>query len=257
MIPGGLKDFLIPGSIAFLILSLVPGLLLLFRKKDGGRAGKIWVTVLVVLYWVLSTPIAAINLVRLLSPEFPQVLSKADARGATAIVLLGAGMAVHRSRGDSYGAPTREGSLRVLEAVRVYRVLGGVPIVATGGHGSSRYSEAGLMAHQLEQLGVPAGHIITEEKSVNTRDHALFVPPLLKQHGIEQFVLVTSQQHIARALAAFRTAGANPVPSTPEVYVGDNDAVDMYLPSDTGLHVSEGLIYDLMGWVYYKARGWV
>jgi uncharacterized SAM-binding protein YcdF (DUF218 family) len=256
VIPGFLKELLIPGSIAFLILSLVPALLLLFRKKDGGRAGKIWVTVLVVLYWVLSTPIAAINLVRLLSPEFPQVLSKADARGATAIVLLGAGMHVHRSRGESYGAPTREASLRVLEAARVYRVLGGVPIIATGGHGSSRYSEAGLMAHQLEQMGVPAGHIIMEEKSVNTRDHALFVPPLLKQHGIEQFVLVTSRQHIARALAAFRAAGANPVPSTPEVYVGESD-VEMYLPSDTGLHVSEGMIYDLMGWVYYKARGWV
>ena len=168
MIPGLLKDLLVPGSIAFLILSLVPGLLLLFRKKDGGRAGKIWSRVLVVLYWVLSTPIAAINLVRLLSPEFPQVLSKADARGATAIVLLGAGMHVHRSRGDSYGAPTREGSLRVLEAARVYRVLGGVPIIATGGHGSSRYSEAGLMAHQLEQLGVPAGHII-KKRSRPTR----------------------------------------------------------------------------------------
>jgi uncharacterized SAM-binding protein YcdF (DUF218 family) len=82
------------------------------------------------------------------------------------------------------------------------------------------------------------------------------VPPLLKQHGIEQFVLVTSQQHIARALAAFRATGANPVASTPAVYVGESD-VEMYLPSDTGLHVSEGMIYDLMGWVYYKARGWV
>ena len=75
------------------------------------------------------------------------------------------------------------------------------------------------MAHQLEQLGVPPDDIIKEEKSTNTRDHAMFVPPLLKQHGIEQFVLVTSQQHIARALAAFRAVGANPVPSTPEVYV--------------------------------------
>jgi uncharacterized SAM-binding protein YcdF (DUF218 family) len=146
----------------------------------------------------------------------------------------------------------------VLEAARVYRVLGGVPIIATGGHGSSRYSEAGLLAYQLEQQGVPAGDIIKEEKSTNTRDHALFVPPLLKQHGIEQFVLVTSQQHIARALATFRAAGANPVPSIPEVYVADSDDVlDMYLPSDTGLQISEGMIYDLMGWVYYKARGWV
>jgi hypothetical protein len=32
--------------------------------------------------------------------------------------------------------------------------------------------------------------------------------------------------------------------------------LDMYLPSETGLQISEGMIYDLMGWVYYKLRGW-
>ncbi len=257
MIPGTLKDLLVPGSLACLLLLLVPGVLLLFRKRDGGRAGKIWMTSIVLLYWVLSTPIAAVALVDLLSPDFPPVMSKADARGATAIVLLGAGMNVHRSRGGSYGAPTREGALRVLEAARLHRLLGGVPIIATGGHGSSQYSEAGLMAAQLEQLGVPADDIIKEEKSTNTRDHAMFVPPLLKQHGIEQFVLVTSRQHIARALAAFRAVGANPIPSSPEVYTADHGVVEMYLPSGLGLYVSERMIYDLMGWVYYKARGWI
>jgi uncharacterized SAM-binding protein YcdF (DUF218 family) len=251
------KEFLVPGSIPFLLVFLVPGVLLLFRRKDGGRTGKIWITLLVLFYWVLSTPIAAVALVDLLTSEVPPVLSKADARGATAIVLLGAGMDVHRSRGSSYGAPTREGSLRVLEAARLHRVLGGVPIVATGGNGSSQYSEAGLMAHQLEQLGVPADRIIKEEQSTNTRDHAMRVPPLLKRQGIEHFVLVTSQQHIARALAAFRVVGANPVPSTPDVYVARGDALEMYLPSRVGLYASERMIYDLMGWVYYRVRGWV
>ena len=257
MVPGVLKDLLVPGTIAFLLLSLVPGVLLLFRKKDGGRAGKIWITLLVLLYWVLSTPIVAAALVDLFSPDLPPVMSKADARGATAIVLLAGGMDVHRSRGGSYGAPTRDGSLRVLEAARLHRVLGGVPIIATGGHGASQYSEAGMMAHQLEQLGVPADHIIKEERSTNTRDHAMLVPPLLKQHGIEQFVLVTSQQHIARALAAFRAVGLNPVPSTPEIYVAHGDFLEMYLPSRTGLYTSERMMYDLMAWVYYKARGWI
>ena len=117
-----------------------------------------------------------------------------------------------------------------------------------------RYSEAGLMAHQLEQLGVPADHIIKEEKSANTRDHALFVPPLLKQHGIEQFVLVTSQQHIARALAAFRAVGANPVPSTPRCTSGRATCSRCICPSRHGsLMSASGMIYDLMGWVYYKA----
>jgi uncharacterized SAM-binding protein YcdF (DUF218 family) len=113
------------------------------------------------------------------------------------------------------------------------------------------------MAHQLEQLGVPADQIIKEEQSANTRDHALLVPPLLKQHGFERFVLVTSQQHIARALGAFRAVGTDPVPSTPEVYVPSGSALEMFLPSRSGLAVSDRLFYDLLGRAYYRARGWI
>jgi len=257
VIPLWLKALFVPGSLAFLLLSLIPGVLLLFRKRDGGRKGKIWVASLVFVYLVLSTPIAAIALVHLLSPVVQPVMSAADVRGATAIVVLGAGMNVHESRGASYSAPTREGTLRMLEAARLHRLLGGVPIVATGGPAASQYSESDLMADQLEQLGVPADKIIKEEKSTNTRDHALFVPPLLKQHGIEQFVLVTSQQHIARALGAFRKVGFDPVPSTPEVYVGRGYLLEKYLPSSDGLSASETLIYDLLARVYYRMRGWV
>lgn len=256
MIAGGLKALIIPGSIAFFIISLLPGVLLLFRRKDGGRAGKIWVTVLVLTYWILSTPLAAIGFVNLATPHVPPIGSKADARGAAAIVVLGAGMEIHRSRGASYGAPNRDASLRVLEAARLHGLLG-VPIVTTGGWGSQQYSEAGMMARQLEQLGVPADRIIKEEKSMNTRDHAILVPPILKQHGIDRFVLVTSRQHIRRALAAFRAVGLHPVPSTPEVYVARGDRFEMYLPSRVALQVSEWMMYDLIGWVYYKARGWI
>ena len=251
-----MKALLIPGSIPFLLIAIIPGVLLMFRR-NGGRAGKIWVTLLIVLYWVLSTPMTAIALIGLVTPDVPPIMSKADARGATAIVLLGAGMEVYRSRGAYYGAPTREGSLRVLEAARVHRVLGGVPIVATGGLGSSQYSEAGLMAHQLEQLGVPRDDIILEEQATNTREHAIFVPPILKAHGIQQFVLVTSRQHIARALQVFRKAGMDPVPSTPEVYVARDNLFEMYLPSRVALYASERMMYDALGRLYYKYRGWV
>ena len=257
MIPAVFKAFFVPGSLAFLLLSFLPGIWLLFRKKDGGRTGKIWVASLVVVYWLLSTPIVAIALVHLLSPVVHPVMSAADAGGATAIVMLGAGMDVRESRGASYGAPTRDGSLRALEAARLHRLLGGVPIIATGGTGAPQYSESGLMAHQLEQLGVPADKIIKEEKSTNTHDHALFVPPLLKQHGIERFVLVTSQQHIARALGAFRKVGIDAVPSTPDVYVESGNVFEKYLPSRDGLSASETLIYDLLARVYYRARGWI
>ena len=50
MVPTGLKN-LLPGSLSFFFLSLVPAVLLLFRKRDGGRAGKIWVA----LVWLLDS----------------------------------------------------------------------------------------------------------------------------------------------------------------------------------------------------------
>jgi uncharacterized SAM-binding protein YcdF (DUF218 family) len=256
VIPSVIKEVFVPGSITFLIVSLLAGVLLLFRRKDGGRAGRLWIVSLALGYWVLSTPITALALVGLLTPDIPPVMSKADAPAATAIVVLGSGMEVHRSHGGVYSAPTREGALRVLEAARVYHVLGGVPIIATGGKGSSQYSEAGLMAIQLEQLGVPADRIIREEQSTNTRDHATFVPPLLKTHGLGPFVLVTSQQHIARALGAFRKVGLDPVPSTPQAFVSRGGVLEDCLPSRVALALSESLIYDLIGRVYYKVRGW-
>ena len=171
----------------------MPGVLLLFRTKDGGRAGKIWVTLMVLFYWVLSTPITAMAFVDLLLAKFAtgHVEGRRARRHGDRPAQRGNG-GVPRA-GSSYDAPTRDGSLRVLEAARVHGMLGGVPIVATGGHGASQCSEAEVMAHQLEQLGVPADHIIKEERSTNTRDHAMLVPPLLTQRGIGQFVLVTSR----------------------------------------------------------------
>ena len=76
----------------------------------------------------------------------------------------------------------------------------------------------------------------------------MFVPPLLKQHGLGQFVLVTSQQHIARALAAFRAVGTDPVPSTPDVYVAARSlSRDGICRRASRLAASERLFYDLIG----------
>ena len=221
MIPAELKDFFVPGSVPFLLLSLIPGGPAAVPKEgwrtDGQDPGSPLSFSSIGFSarqsqpsrWSICSRRLCIPLCRRLTPAVRR-LSWCSAPECKCI----------ESRGASYGAPTREGSLRVLEAVRLHRLLGGAPIIATGGVRSSPYSESALMAHQLEQLGVPADKIIKEEKSTNTRDHALFVPPLLKQHGIERFVLVTSQQHIARALGVFRKVGFDPVPSTPEVYVG-------------------------------------
>jgi uncharacterized SAM-binding protein YcdF (DUF218 family) len=256
MVPPLLKALLVPGTSTFLIIALIPGVLLLYRRKDGGRAGTIWVTALVLAYLTLSIPIVADGFVSTLSPSYPPVRTVDEARGATAIVVLGAGIETYRSRGDVYTGAKREHALRIMEAARVYHVLDRPWVIVTGSLGNERIAESGYMAADLKDHGVDPDRIIEETKAVNTRDSALFVPPILKERGVKQFVIVTSQQHIARALKAFRKVGWDPIPSTPEFYVSRFRALP-YLPRESALEASSAMFYDELAMVYYWLRGWV
>jgi uncharacterized SAM-binding protein YcdF (DUF218 family) len=251
-----LKGLLIPNSPSFWILALMPGIVLLYRRKDGGRAGRLWVTVLAVLCLVWSTPLTAVPFVNALSPSYPPVMNVEDARGATAVVVLGAGIDTFRSRGDVYSGATREHALRMLEAARVYRALDHPWVIVSGGFGNERTSQAHFMAVGLTSFGVDADRIIEEPYSTNTRDHVMLVPPILKERGVKQFVLVTSQQHIARALKAFRKVGWDPVPSTPDVYI-PRARFARFLPGVAALDASSGMVYDELAMLYYWLRGWV
>jgi uncharacterized SAM-binding protein YcdF (DUF218 family) len=256
MIASLLKAVLVPGTTTFLIITLIPGTLLLYRRKDHGRAGKIWVSCLVFGYLALSIPAVAVFFVGALSPSYPPVQTAADARGATAIVVLGAGTDTYRSRGEIYTAPKREHALRVMEAARVYRLLNHPWVIVTGSQGNERGSEAHYLAIDLNNLGVDRDRIVEETQAADTRDHALLVPKILKEHGVTQFVLVTSQQHMARAVRTFRKVGWDPIPSTPDFYVSRLRAAP-YLPREAALEASSAMLYDQLAMMYYWLRGWV
>lgn len=232
------------------------GLLLLFRK-NGGRAGRLWIAALVVFYWILITPITAVALVRALSVSYPPVNSRLEARGATAIVVLGAGIETYRSRGAVYNGANREHALRMMEVARVYTVMDRPWVIVTGGLGNEDVTEAGHMAADLKGLGVADDRVVEESQATNTHEHGLFVPPLLQARGVTQFVLVTSQQQMARALRVFRAVGLDPIPSTPEFFVRVGRPMEMFLPSASALGASSAMIYDELAMGYYWVRGWL
>ena len=256
MVPSILKESLVPGTPGFFLLAATLGVILLYRKKNNGRTGRLLLTALVAFYWILSTPLTAVPLVRLLTAEYPPVLRAADARGATAIVVLGAGMPMYRSRGAALQVGSREHSLRVLEAARVYHLLDKPWVIVSGALVPGWPSEAANMARTLTLLGVPADRIVEEGLSRSTLDHTRYIPPLLAERGVGQFVLVTSRQHMWRALQVFRASGLHPVPSSPEFYVARGRPFDRFLPSQSALDASFAMMYDVAGMAYYRLRGW-
>jgi len=211
----------------------------------------------VALYWVWSTPVLARAFIALLTPDYPSVQTRDQSRGAQAIVVLGGGIDVFHSSGDEFEAIPREEALRIMEATRVYGLLDKPWVVVTGGYHPARLTEAAYMAEQLVRLGVPKDRIVLEPNAQNTRDHAIYVPPLLRERRVDRFVLVTSRQHMSRALRVFRKAGWDPVPSVPEAYADDTRPVFRWLPSKNALMSSEQVVYGECALAYYWIRGWL
>lgn len=143
---------------------------------------------------------------------------------------------------------------RVREAVRIYDLISPEWVISTGGIPSPTCAE--LMKSRLVELGVPADRVLLEARSRTTRDEAVFVAEILRSLGAHQTVIVTSDVHMTRSLAAFRAAGRRAVPAAaPDPWLS-RSWTTWFLPSAYGLRFSSDVVHELIGIVVYRLRGW-
>ncbi|MBA4494871.1 YdcF family protein [Paenactinomyces guangxiensis] len=80
-------------------------------------------------------------------------------------------------------------------------------IVLSGGLGDNGITEAEGMKKYLMDRGVPAGHLILEDRSSNTKENLKFTAEVLQKHKWTKLYLVTHDYHMYRALNYARQAG--------------------------------------------------
>ncbi|MBF6359882.1 YdcF family protein [Nocardia farcinica] len=81
------------------------------------------------------------------------------------------------------------------------------PVVVTGGNPQNGITEAEAMRNWLVGRGLPAARIHVENRAGSTVQNALFSTRLLRDLGASSAVVVTSPNHIRRAVADFIVAG--------------------------------------------------
>lgn len=104
---------------------------------------------------------------------------------------------------------------RMTEFVALARRYPRARLVFTGGSGSIYYpniKEAGVAKEFFAQMGLDVSRIVFEDQSRNTWENAIYTYRLVKPRPGEVWVLITSAQHMPRAVGAFREAGWNPLP---------------------------------------------
>lgn len=178
----------------------------------------------------------------------------------TAVVLLGSGSVdVEDWSGRTYSFVDHSAAARVLEAVRVFRLVDPAIVISSGGNAHPETFEkptAETMRDALVILGVPADRIMLETKSKTTRDEAVIIADMLRTQHVEQAILVTSQTHMRRALGTFRAAGVGAIPAIAQEFDRHPSLTDLLLPSEQGLWVASMNVHEVLGLAYYWMRGW-
>ena len=152
-----------------------------------------------------------------------------------------------------------EAAERMTAVVELARRYPAARIVFSGGdagfgYGGGNESEAALRL--FERMGIPPGRILTEDKSRNTVENAVFSKRLAAPKPGERWILVTSGYHMPRAVGVFRQAGF-PVEAYPVDWRtrGADDVMRPFATLGDGLRRTDTAMREWVGLVAYWLTG--
>lgn len=157
-----------------------------------------------------------------------------------------------------------KGADRITQALQLYRMGKIKKILITGGQGlnpTNTSSEAELLKRFLIMTGMPEADILIEEKSVNTRENALFTKEFLEKNGIatdQEFVLITSAFHMPRSKKCFDKVGLKTIPFPVDYYSHDvkYDLPSLLYPGPGPIANWQLLVKEWIGLVVYRLVGY-
>jgi uncharacterized SAM-binding protein YcdF (DUF218 family) len=157
----------------------------------------------------------------------------------------------------------REASDRFIQTVRLYQQGHIEKIIVTGGSSKvlkndQSLKEADFVCEQLLQMGIPAEHIIKENKSRNTHENGTFTKKILDSLNIKPpYLLITSATHIPRAMEVFHKTGSDPIPYPCNFAVIENkiEFPGSFLPSLKSFELWNTFMKENIGLLIYKLTG--
>ena len=256
-----LPAFVYPLGLAFLLILIA---LLLIRLRRIQTAVLI-ITALVLLVggnrWVSFALARSLEWRYLPLNPVPQ---------ADVIVVLGGG-----TESEQFPRPmveTNSAGSRVLYAAELYKEGKAAHLLLSGGniswYNGRTMTPADEMASLLEMMDVPKDALWLQARSQNTYEDALFCSQILKEKGIRRILLVTSAQHMPRAVALFKHDGMDVIPAPVNYVVTEAGWENIFspdpqtllvnlLPNVSSLSLTSSIMKEYIGLWVYHFRGWL
>ncbi len=236
-----LKQMLMPPAIV--IWLLVIGLLF---QPVGGIVP--WLAVLI-LYGLSINPVANMLLQKLES-YYPPLNMTGQYSEAQAIVVLGGGLP--RNSPELNGFQPTALTLERARYAALLQKRTGLPVLVAGG---GPRADADAMANYLTRdYGINA--LFIENRSLTTRQNAIFSKKLLSEEELNKILLVTHAWHMPRSVLSFKQAGFDVIPA-PTAYSGSEVSWGMlthWIPRAKNMRLCELALNEYMGLVWYRFR---
>lgn len=214
--------FLMPLPLCLAVLAC--GLLLIVTTRRSAL-GKRLVAVAAMLLLLFSNRLVSTRLLQPLESRYPAIPElgtndpvPAALAGCQVVAVLGGG------NSDVAGLPatsqlSTSALARIVEAVRILRVLPGARLVVSGPGEPGHPTHAAVLAAAARSLGVSASRITLIDSARDTEEESRAVAKIA---GGQRTALVTSAWHMPRAAHLFRKAGVDFV-ACPADFVARDD----------------------------------
>ena len=229
------------------VLLLGAGLLAGFMRRR--RLGRGLVVAGFIVLLVFSLGPVADGLSRPLEQRYQALMPPALLDGVAAVAVLGAGYEPEPARPVTAWLPAA-GLERLVEGVRVLRLAPGSRLVVSGWDAARSLSTAEVMERAAVALGVDPTRIVRFD---TPRDTAEEVAALHTLVGAQKVVIVTSAEHMPRAMELATQAGLDAVAAPASVAsVGSAESGWSWIPSSEALERASAAIHELLGRIWAR-----
>lgn len=163
------------------------------------------------------------------------------------ILVLGSGY-VSDDRLSYSNQLNSSGLARLVEAIRLYRIIPGSKLIFSGYSGKNQKPMAKISSYSAQELGIDSSEIFTLCEPWNTKNEVI---EYLNNFGKEaKLFVVTDAAHMKRTLMNFQSFGLSPIPAPTNFMIKKSKVPRKYLdyfPGSHNIRYTEIIVHEYLG----------
>ncbi len=237
-----------PSTALFVLFGLGIVVIVLRQRRAGA-----WLTgIAAALFAIIVLLPVSSFLVVTLETRFPapRLPDKVDG-----IIMLGGALNSHTT--ERWGRPqVNHHAERIIEAMVLARRYPDAVLLISGGHydPEERLPEADIARSLMKELGQPEGRAVFEDKSRTTWENGVLSRALVHPRKGQTWLLVTSAQHMPRAVGVFRQLDWDVIPY-PVDYMSDGEVRWAFDSVGYRLAAFDAVTREWMAMIVYHLKG--